>query len=77
MRTVRAKFNVASITSHYWNKDSKTIKLVAQCDDGIEENRRFAKATPSGSIEIMVDNPSAAEFFEFGKAVYVDFSLAE
>lgn len=73
---VRGKFQVTNITSNYWNRDSKTIRLSAVWDDGIDENARFAKATPSGSIEIQIDNPLAAEFFELGKYVYVDFSSA-
>lgn len=77
MQTVRAKFTVETVTSHRWNKDSKTVKLFAQYDDGIEVNRRFAQATPNGIIEFTIDNPAAAEFFELGKAVYVDFSAAE
>lgn len=74
---VRGKFQVTNITSNHWNKDSKTIRLGAVYDNGIEENAKYAKATPSGSIEIQIDNPSAAEFFELGKYVYVDFSAAE
>lgn len=74
--SVRGKFQVHSITSNHWNKESKTIKLSAVYDNGIEENAKYAKATPSGSIEIQIDNPPAAEFFELGKYVYVDFSDA-
>lgn len=77
MQSVRAKFTVETVTSHRWNKNAKTVKLFAQYDDGIEENRRFAQATPSGCIEIQIDNPAAADFFELGKSVYVDFSAAE
>lgn len=73
---VRGKFQVTSITSNHWNKDSKTIKLAAVYDNGIEENAKYAKASPSGSIEIQIDNPPASEFFELGKYVYVDFSEA-
>jgi hypothetical protein len=74
---VRGKFQVTNITSNHWNKESKMIKLQAVYDNGIEENAKYAKATPSGSIEIQIDNPPAAEFFELGKYVYVDFSAVE
>lgn len=74
---VRGKFQVVSITSNHWNKDSRTIKLLAVYDNGIEENAKYAKTTPSGSIEIEVNNPPAAEFFELGKYVYIDFSAVE
>jgi hypothetical protein len=74
---VRGKFQVVNITHNHWNKESRTIKLQAVYDNGIEENAKYAKATPSGSIEIQIDNPPAAEFFELGKYVYVDFSAVE
>lgn len=73
---VRGKFQVNTITHNHWNKDSKTIRLLAVYDNGIEENARYAAATPSGSIDIQIDSPAAAAFFELGKYVYVDFSAA-
>jgi hypothetical protein len=69
---VRAKFRVDAIKQ--WAYGGKTLELSAVYDDGIEENRRFAKATPSGKMEIQIDNPSAAEFFELGKSYYLDFT---
>lgn len=73
--SVRAKFRVSSIESY--SKDpagQKKIRLFAVYDDGVEENRRFAKYTPNGSMEITIDNPPAAAFFEIGREIYVDFS---
>lgn len=40
------------------------------------ENRIFGKNTPSGSIQITVTNPIAAEGFEVGREYYVDFTAA-
>lgn len=71
---VRAKFQVTSINQHSWG--GKVFGLTAVYDDGIEENKRFAKATPSGSMEMQIDNPPAAEFFELGKSYYLDFTKA-
>lgn len=38
------------------------------------ENARFTKATPSGRIELGIDNPDAMKFFKPGKSYYVDFT---
>lgn len=73
---VRAKFRVSAITEYEY-QGSKLFKLIAVYDDGIEENKRFATATPSGTLEIHINNPPAAEFFELGKSYYLDFSKAE
>ena len=74
---VRAKFMVQEVRHHHWNKDSVTIILRPQYDTTIEEDKRYAKATPSGELSMQVDNPPAAAFFELGKTYYLDFSKAE
>jgi len=50
------------------------ITLTAQYDSSIEEDRRFAVATPSGQITMYVTNPAAIEQLQLGKFFYVDFS---
>lgn len=76
INAVRAKFVVQSITRLH-GTPATNITLFPQCDNGIEENARFARYTPSGKVELTVDNPPAQEFFELGKAYYLDFSKAE
>lgn len=74
---VRAKFTVANVTkSYYHGKENPgvTIKLTPQYDTSIEEDRRFAKATPSGEITLFVDNPPASAFLIDGGVFYVDFT---
>jgi hypothetical protein len=72
--SVRAKFSVGNhLKDDYGNH---LVRLYAVWDDGIEENKRYAQATPSGMIELMITNPPAAEFFTAGKSVYVDFTPA-
>lgn len=74
INAVRAKFSVSNhLKDDYGNH---IIRLYAVYDDGIEENKRFATSTPSGSIELTITNPPAAEFFKAGKQVYVDFTVA-
>jgi hypothetical protein len=74
---VRAKFRVTKITHVEWSKTVRVIELTAVYDDGIDENRRFARATPSGTLNMTVDNPAAAEQFQMGKVFYLDFTPAE
>lgn len=72
---VRAKFKVVSITQHEYF--GKTIKLSAQYDQSIPEDRRYAQATPSGELTMFVNNPPAADAFKPGQYVYLDFTPAE
>jgi hypothetical protein len=72
--TVRAKFRVSSVTDYGFTKQ---VKLVAVGDDGIPENQRYHKATPSGTIELTIDNPSASDQFRPQAECYVDFTFVE
>lgn len=74
---VKAKFIVDRITKIRRIPDARHVVLTAMYDDGIETNARFAKATPSGEIQMQIDNPAAADFFTLGKTVYVDFYQAD
>ena len=72
---VRAKFTVRHIdhqenTSGWYRK----VILEPRYDDSIPEDRRFCAATPSGKIEMVIDNPAALEQFKPGTVFYVDFT---
>lgn len=70
---IRAKFVVNSIErSRYANND--TINMIAVYDESTAENRRFAKATPSGKLEIIISTPEALSEFELGREFYLDFT---
>lgn len=71
--TVRAKFKCSSVTRF---EHRKRIHLdVVQ--NGSEENKQFTKFTPSGNMEITIENDApAATFFKVGKEYYLDFSAA-
>lgn len=73
--SVRAKFQVQGIKKTSWG--GSIFEMGAIYDQTIEEDRRYAKATPSGKLEMQIDNPPAAEFFELGKFYYLDFTKAE
>lgn len=72
---VRAKFKCQSVTDHAGGM--RIAKLTAVCADEVPENQRYHRYTPSGSIEISIDNPSAAAEFVPGKSYYLDFTLAD
>lgn len=74
---VRGKFQVVKVAQVNWSPTARVISLQAVYDTTTEENRRYAKATPSGQIEMTVDNPPAAEQLAIGKTFYVDFTPAE
>lgn len=71
--SVVAKFRVASVTDFGYSKE---IKLSAVYEGELgpnEENRRFAKATPNGSLTMTVDNPYASDQFGVGGEFYLHF----
>lgn len=77
--TVRAKFVVQRIerSKYYQGGEMQTIVLSPVTSGNSEEDKKFWAATPSGEIKLGVLNKSAGDYFELGKAYYVDFVLAE
>lgn len=73
--SVRAKFRVSHVTDY--GNDLKQVCLEAVYDDGIPENQRFSKHTPSGKIEISMTNPAASDQFKPGKSFYLVFTEAD
>lgn len=73
----RAKFYCAS--SKRWSADPAVAlteyEFNAVYDNGIEENKRFARYSPTGRLSISVDNPAVD--FQVGKSYYLDFIEAE
>lgn len=56
---------------------SESVKLVAVYGGSTNaEDNTFASATPGGSLELNVDNPSAQGFFKPGKKYYIDITEA-
>lgn len=74
---VRGKFTVTKIAEMSWSKTAREVTLSAVTDSSSEENTKFTKFTPSGSISMVVDNPPALEQLQIGKTYYVDFTPAE
>jgi hypothetical protein len=77
--TVRAKFTVSEIVektygTEKYSSTQKTIILTAQYDSKLAEDVSFQKATPTGRMEMQIDNPTAIERMPIGKTFYVDFT---
>lgn len=76
MATTRAKFRCNTVKRWSNNADGQRVyEFTAVYDDGTPENQRYAKYTPSGRLEITVDNPAVE--FELGKDYYLDFTPVE
>jgi hypothetical protein len=72
--TIRCKFRLTSIATTEWAPGYATKKYVftTQYDSTIPEDQRFCKATPNGTIEMVIDNPVAQAAFVIGKDYYFD-----
>ncbi len=74
MLKVKAKFNCNSVTETVHNKKASFNAVYSTTG----ENADFAKATPWGTLEIMIDKDSpAANAFEPGKDYYLTFEPVE
>lgn len=82
---VRAKFKCTHKTSHlqhidigdgkgYQEVEVGTVKLTAVHG---EANKPWSVYTPSGVIEMTINNPAAYEQFKLGQEFFIDFTPAE
>lgn len=76
--SLRAKFQVEHVVD-YGSYDkvhpNKKVKLNAvYSHDKNTEDNQFSAATPSGTLEMMISNPNATEFFKPGKKYYLDIT---
>ena len=73
---VIAKFRCNSIEYYSDAPDGpRRVRLdpVYPSKDASEEDKAFWKYTPSGHLEMHIDNPPAADLFEIGQAYYLTF----
>jgi hypothetical protein len=77
---IRAKFRLAEVRSSQYQKEYEPVKTLifeTQYDQTIPEDVRFTIATPTGRMEMRVDNPNALSYFEVGKYYYLDMTKIE
>lgn len=76
---VRAKFRCTTETRKKWGPSEEQVtrsyEFMALYDPAIPEDQRYAKASPSGTLTIQVDNPAVT--FEPGAQYYLDFTPAD
>ncbi len=61
--------------------DGKSVPAKPTCTVHLQavsgpENKRWAKYTPNGSIQLQIDNPEAYDAFMLGETYFVDFKVA-
>jgi hypothetical protein len=78
IKMVRAKFRVTKIAKTVsGSAEAVEITLTPEYDKSIPEDQNYAKYTPSGTIQLYVDNPAASDQLALGKFFYVDFNEVE
>jgi hypothetical protein len=73
---VRAKMRVTEVTKTEYGAERVKLSAVYADKTNAEDNT-YAKATPSASCEMQVDNEAVHGAFVPGKKYYVDFTPAE
>lgn len=68
---VRAKFQLQESVEYAYG-EGRRLMFRAQYDQGVAEDQRFSKATPTGEFWMHVDNPLALAQFKLGEYYYFD-----
>ena len=71
MAGVRAKFYVYEVAKTVGGGRVRLMPVTRGAD-----NKEWASATPSGSIEMTIKNELAVDFFDVGEEYFIDFSRA-
>ena len=71
---VRGKFKLDVITNYAGGTKGFLFTAVSPADGEIEENAKYHKYTPSGKVEMVIDNPAAQMQFALGEYYYLDFT---
>lgn len=71
---VRAKFVVTQVTRY--EGGYAQIELEPRYSKTIPEDQRFAEATPSGKLSMMVTNRAVIDVLQPGKVFYIDITEA-
>ncbi len=77
---IRAKFCLVEVRTNQYNTNIEPTKVLIfepRYDQSIPEDVRFLIATPTGRIEMRVDNPKALDYFKLNKYYYFDATEVE
>lgn len=70
---IRAKFYIDEVADNACGKVIRASVVYA----GSEENDKYFKATPSGSLELTTLKPEILETFKVGTQFYADLTIAD
>lgn len=70
---MRAKFKIEHITKFEYGEEL----FMTPVTNGSPEDNTYSKYTPSGSLKIMITNPSLIGQYKPGQKLYMDFTNAE
>ena len=78
---MRAKMRVSNVVLVSETQENLSLTAVAKSEsypeDGSDENNTYAKFTPSGSVELTIQNPALLGKFTVGDEYYLDFTKVE
>jgi hypothetical protein len=72
----RCKFKLTKVES-YNPKESLQLRFQAHYDEKLIDDQSFSKATPSGTLDCVITNPTVLPMFELGKQYYVEITPVE
>jgi len=76
---LRAKMQVTAVLRSPWgNSRDENVQLSAvYSNDPNSENYEWSKATPSGTLQLLISNPGAQGKLKMGQQFYVDLVPVE
>jgi hypothetical protein len=74
---VIGKLHVSEVAEVDYSRDVRRIRLTAEYDGSLPEDKKFSAATPCAQLEMTVDNPTAVEQLKVRESKYVLFLSAE
>jgi len=76
--TARCKFQITNLIPAYSNteptSDAKRVVFETRYDNTVTEDQAFTKYTPSGRLDVIIDNPAVTSALAVGDFVYVDIT---
>ena len=74
----RCKFQITNILPAYSNtdpaSDAKRVVFETRYDVSVAEDQAFTKYTPSGRMDVIIDNPAVTGQLAVGDLVYIDIT---
>jgi len=74
----RCKFQVTNVLPAYPNSEpestAKRLVLETRYDNTVAEDQAFTKYTPTGRMDVVIDNPNVTSQLNVGDHVYIDIT---